>query len=282
MTILRKVLLFFVLVLSLVWAGLTVNVYVTRTNWANAAGKWQDKAKEAQDSAAYQRKQAEAVRDASAAKVANMQREIDELRTKGDTLTREVAAARQQLNEKITAQQVAIPPDQLLQANIARLQKQVDILQASLSTMEGQLNVATIATEKSKADALRATIDRDAALKARDDLEVRLLALNDQLAELKSGRGQSSRLAPPEDFKATVTDVKGDLVEISLGANAKLQKGAVLSIWRNKPEAKYVGTLTITTLGPYDAAGQFTPPPGSRATGENLPKKGDTVGVIKP
>jgi DNA repair exonuclease SbcCD ATPase subunit len=277
MTILGKVLLFFVMVLSVVWAGLTVNVYVTRTNWANSAQKWQDKAKEAEQSAGFQRKQAEATRDAAAARVTNMQRQIDEFRTQVDTLTKEFAAAKQQLGDKLTAQQVAVPPDQLLQANIARLQKQVDILQGSLSDMEGKLNVATIGAEKSKADALRATIDRDAALKARDELENRLLGLNDQYNELKSGRSQASRTAPPDGFKATVTGVNGDTIEISLGANAKLQKNAVLSVWR---PGKYVGSMTVTSVDPYGAVGRFSPPAGTRMVGENVPKVGDTVSVL--
>jgi hypothetical protein len=277
MTILGKVLLFFVMVLSVLWAGLTVNVFVTRTNWANSAQAWEKKAKEAAESATNQRKQAEATRDAAAARVANMQREIDSLKTQVDQLTKETAKAQQELATKIQAQQVAIPPDQLLQANIARLQKQVDLLQASVADMEGKTNTATIAAEKAKADALRATIDRDAALKARDDLEARVLQLNDQYAELKSGRSQSSKTAPPDGFKATVTEVSGDLVSINLGANAKLQKNAELSVWR---PGRYVGKLTITRVDPFSADGRFSPPAGLRMVGENVPKVGDTVSVL--
>jgi hypothetical protein len=253
MTILGKVLLFFVMVLR------------------------EKKAKEAGESATNQRKQAEATRDAAAARVANMQREIDSLRTQVDQLTKESAKAQQELGTKIQAQQVAIPPDQLLQANIARLQKQVDLLQASVADMEGKTNAATIAAEKAKADALRATIDRDAALKARDELETVVLKQNDFIKDLQGGRGQSAKTAPPDGFKATVTEVSGDLVSINLGANAKLQKNAELSVWR---PGRYVGKLTITRVDPYSADGRFSPPAGLRMVGDNVPKVGDTVSVL--
>lgn len=283
MTIVGKILLFVVLVFSLIWAGLTVNVYVTRTNWANEVKRLQDKVKESADSAAYQRKQAEETLNASAARVQGLQTEVNKLRATNDQLTRNVADAQRQLGDKLTAQQQQIPPDQLLQSNIARLQRQVDLLQGSLSTMEKQLNEATIGAEKSKADAVRAQIDRDAALKRADDLEARLLTLNDQMNDLRSpgGRGGSSRTAAPDGFRATVTRVDGDLVEISLGANAKLQSGAVLSLFRMKP-AKYLGTLTITRVDPYGAVGQFSPPPGVTRPGPDArPQTGDTAGVLK-
>ena len=51
MTILGKMLVFLVLVLTLVWNGLVVNAYVTRTNWRAEAKRSQDKAVEAADSA---------------------------------------------------------------------------------------------------------------------------------------------------------------------------------------------------------------------------------------
>jgi hypothetical protein len=282
MTILGKVMLFFVLILSLAWAGLTVNVYVTRTNWANEAKRWQEKAKEAEQSAQYQRKLAEETRTAAAAREAAMQSRIAALQTSVDQLTQETAQAKQQLDAKLAVQQQAIPPDQLLQANIARLEKQVDILQTTNSEMERQLSDQTVASEKAKADALRAQIDRDAALKARDDLEVTVLNLNDQLGEIRrGGRAGSSRLDPPDDFRASVTKVEGDLVAISLGLNAKLQKGATLSVYRTKPNAKYIGTITIIQVDPFGAVGRFSPPAGvTRPSGDDLPREGDTVGVV--
>jgi hypothetical protein len=284
MTALGKVLVFFVLLLALIWTGLTVNVYATRTNWANAARDWEKKAKEAQDSANYQRNLAQQTRDASAARIASLQTEVDRLQGSTATLNTQVADLQKKLGDLEAVAQQAGPAAQALQANIARLQKQVDLLQGSLSTMEKSLNEATIAAEKAKGNELKATIDRDAALKRADDLETRVLALTDQLADIRSGRtGVSARLAPPDDFRATVTKVDGDQVEINLGANAKLQKGAVLSLWRAKPQVKYLGSLTITLVDPFGAVGTFSPPPGvTRPAADDRPKAGDTAGVVKP
>lgn len=280
MTILGKLLLFLVLVLSLVWTGLTVNAYVTRTNWANDAKKWQDQAKAASDSANYQRKLAEDVRNAAGAQLAVLRNEVAGLTTARETLSREVAAAQKQLADKTAADQLGDPQAKLLQANIARLQKQVDLLQASLNTMEKTLNDAVVAAEKSKGDALKASIDRDAALRRADDLELRLQDAMDRYTALRTGQtGRSARTAPPEDLRATVTKVTGDLVEINLGENAKLQKGAQLSIWRG---SKYLGSMTLTFTDPFGAVGQFKPPTGvTRPNPADLPKEGDTVGVLK-
>jgi uncharacterized phage infection (PIP) family protein YhgE len=283
MTILGKMLLFLVLVLSLVWTGLTVNAYVTRTNWASEARKWKEQAEAAKQSAEYQRRLAEDTRNAAAAQIANLSNEITALQAARDTLTREYAAASQQAKQILEASQQGDPGAKLLQANIAKLEKQVDLLQASLNEMEKIVNDATVIAERAKGDAQRASIDREAALKARDELQQRLFDLSDQLQAIRTGRtGTAARLAPPDDFRATVTRVNGDLVEINLGANAGLQRGATLSIFRTTPAPKYLGTLTVTRVDPHVAVGQYIPPAGvARPSPGDRPQEGDTVGVIK-
>jgi hypothetical protein len=278
MTILGKILLFFVLILSLIWTGLTVNAYVTRTNWANDAKKWKEQAELAKQSADYQRKLAEDTRNAAAAQIATLQTTITTLKGNFDAQAKAAAEARQQLAQKQDADMAADPTAKLLQANIAKLQKQVDLLQASLNTMEKTANEALVAAEKAKGDLVKATIDRDASQRRADELQEIVFNQRDQLDLIRRGdRGANSRVAPPDDFRATVTKVDGDLVEISLGANAKLQRGAVLSVWRT---GKYLGSLTITSVDPFGAVGQFSPPAG-QARVTDPPKAGDTVGVLK-
>jgi hypothetical protein len=283
MTILGKILLFFVLILSLIWTGLTVNAYVTRTNWANDAKKWKDQAELAKQSADYQRKLAEDTRNAAAAQIATLRTTISSLQGNLDAQTKSAAEARQQLAQMQDANMAGDPQAKLLQANIAKLQKQVDLLQASLNTMEKTANEAVVAAEKAKGDALRADIERNDARRRADELQEIVFNLRDQVSLARSGdRGGNSRLAPPDDFRATVTKVDGDLVEINLGANAKLQRGAVLSVSRHTPAPKYLGTITITQVDPHGAVGQFSPPSGvTRPNPADLPKAGDIVSVVK-
>ena len=51
MTILGKMLVFVVLVLSIVWNALVVNSYVARTNWQKRAAEYEKKAQDAATSA---------------------------------------------------------------------------------------------------------------------------------------------------------------------------------------------------------------------------------------
>src|SRR5438094_8866284 len=105
MTILGKILLFVVLVLSLVWTGLTVNAYVTRTNWANDAKKWKDLGESAKQSADYQRKLAEDGRNAAAAQIAALRNDLAALQTQLAAQTKAAADFRQQLAQKVDADQ---------------------------------------------------------------------------------------------------------------------------------------------------------------------------------
>jgi hypothetical protein len=84
------------------------------------------------------------------------------------------------------------------------------------------------------------------------------------------------------NFRATVTTVSGDQVEINQGFNAGLQRGARVSVSRLQPQPKYVGDLEITHVDAFTAVGRFIPRAGVRSpSGDDLPRKGDTVSVIR-
>ncbi|MGL4423464.1 MAG: hypothetical protein ACRCZF_22600 [Gemmataceae bacterium] len=286
MTILGKILLFFVLFISLFWNYLTINAYVTRTNWAEVAKREKANAKLAEENASYQRKLAEQTRDGSNATIAMLQQRIKTLEQSNETLAKDAAEAKKSLNDKLAADQVQEPKDKLLQTNIQKLEMQNDDLQKRLSEEERARNDAVVAAERAKADALKADLDKKAALNRADGLEQNLLKTTDELMDAKAGRTRqgvgAARTAPPEDFKATVTSVDGDLVEIDLGLNAKLQKGAQLNVFRVKPQGKYLGTIVIIQVDPFGAVGRFTPPVGVlKAAADDLPRKDDIVGVVK-
>jgi hypothetical protein len=283
MTLLGKILTVFVLILSLLWVGLSVNVYATRANWAAEAKASADAAKATAESANAQRKIAEATRDLANAQATAARQEILRITTERDTLQREAAQAKDELNKKLALDQQGESRETLLQTNVQKLQKQVDLLQARLGEVETQANNAIIAAEVARGNEVKANLDKQAALGRAEKLEADFLKQQDVLNALRNGgRGSAAELAPPDDFKATVQEVSGDLVSINLGANAKLQKGAILDISRTKPSPKYVGTITIVSVDPYGATGRFKPRVGvTRASGDDLPKPGDIAGVVK-
>jgi len=165
-------------------------------------------------------------------------------------------------------------------ANARQTQQQVDILKTELETSEKLKNDALIATEKARNDGLQAKIDAESSKRRADELEARLLKANDP----NRGAGGVGAIRPQadRDFRAKVTSVDGDSVVINLGANARLQKGTVLQISRFKPDPKFVGSLTITSIDPFYAVGRFTPPAGvAKPTAADMPRVDDIVSVIE-
>lgn len=267
MTVLGKILVFFVLFLSLVWSALTVNAYVTRTNWKNALDATAKKLDEAAASARNQKDYADAQKAAADAALAGRDEEIRNLRQQLGAIQKSLDDARQQLTAKTAAQQDQDTPTKLLQNTIAKLENQVNQLQASQNAAEQRVNTAVVGEQKAKDAQLTAEIDRDASRRRAEELEKLLLRASGQ-----SGvAGTVQRPQVHEDFKATVESVTEDLAEISLGAGAGVQKGAELAIYRSG-ENRYLGKLIITQVGPYSAVGQFQPVRRGEAV-----KKGDTV-----
>jgi Na+-transporting methylmalonyl-CoA/oxaloacetate decarboxylase gamma subunit len=280
MTVLGKVMVFFVLVLSLVWTWLTMNAFVTRTNWKtqyDAAAKELQAANAALDA---QAKYYEGQRQAADVTAGQQREEIGRLRQQVAALTKDKDDATAKLTAKLAAEQEADAPTRALQNEKVKLQNQVDLLQAETTKSEQRVNESLIARQKALDDKLQAEIDRDAARRRADQLATVIDRQND-----RSGGPGSGTPAVDEGFRATVLSVagNGEEVEISLGANADLKKGAVLQVYRNKPEPKYVGQLQVTRVEPYSAVGRFIPRAGvRRPTGDDLPRKDDTVaGAIR-
>ncbi len=91
--------------------------------------------------------------------------------------------------------------------------------------------------------------------------------------------GRAAIVPVRSDLKASVTQVDGDLITISLGADAGLAAGAVLDVGRLNP-AKFLGKIRILSAGPKNAVGTFESASGGKVTGDNAPKVGDHVGVF--
>jgi hypothetical protein len=281
MTALGKILVFVVLLLALVWNALVVNAYVTRSNWKKAFDDSQANVSKASEAANAERVRADRSREAQDAVILQLREEVARLKTTEKSLNEAVkdaetkAAAFQAVEQKVQTR------DENEKANAKKTQDQVDILQKELNSSEKSRNDALIAEQKAKNDALQSKIDADSARRRADELEAKLLIARDP----NRGAGGVGAIRPTvdKDFRAIVKEVNAEgLVTINLGSNAKLAKGVVLSIARYKPNAKYVGTLTITSVDPFYATGRFAAPATIAKPGpDDLPKPGDEVLVIE-
>jgi hypothetical protein len=289
MTILGKIMVFFVLILSLVWNFLVASAYATRTNYKVALEKMIKIQAETANAANNYKKLGDekgAALEATNAQSQARVREVEgQLAAANDQIAKYVADAQRQ-----AALKDSIANDQKLTlSNVKLLESQNELQRAETKRLDDQLNKYVLLVQKSENDKLQANIERDSALRKADDLENRLLALNDQLTRDRTGPGGlgATRIPPTDpDFRATVVAATEDLVEISLGSNAKLQKGALLDVWRDakstaQGQSKFLGKIQISQVNPQGAVGKFVPPTTVvKPTTDDRPMKGDLVGVI--
>ncbi len=290
MTPLGKMLAIFVFLLALVWAWLTVNTYVSRTNWKAEADKFQKQAQATADGHDKLKAQTESERagtkaeteamkkdrDAALATVANQRKELDELRIGIDDKLAAAAKANPEVNKDNSRQK--------------ELQTEVGNLTASLKTAQDEVVGLTKSTATAKL--LQEQAQRDAAAEKQraGTLENTLRTTDDKLKEAiaraKQGIGDGGPVRPtaPEGFRGTVKAVSasGEFVEITPGGAAGLREGTRLVVKRLDPKnPKFVGYLTVRgEIDSDKAAAQFEPPlrRGNKAlSADDYPKPGDEV-----
>jgi hypothetical protein len=285
MNTLGKILVFFVLILSLIWNYLVVNAYATRTNYKAALVDAQKLYAEAAKSADSFKKQLEEQKSASDAVVAQHQATIRDLEGRLKNSTDALAKVNDDLEKLVADKQKQSQNAGLLQSEITTKQAQIDIQREQYNNLNVKLNDATISEQKATNEALSAKIERDAERRKSENYEKDIINLTEQAQNAARGGtgGVGSTRIPPTDpdFRASVKNVEGSIVEISLGSNANLQKGAVLDL--SRPNArKYIGKLVIERVDPFSATGRFVPLASvSKPSDEDFPKKNDLVSVVK-
>lgn len=294
MSWLGKIMAFLVLIASVVWMALTVNVYVARTNWKARADATEKALKESE---------------------ANRRTELNETRAEVQRLERLLAAERSRtadLNKSladISASSTKSDEDyKRLLANIAAVEQRERILIAqqkgTLSELEdtrkrnGVLEdnrvQLVLAKETAERERLRAENEAKQARALADDNSAQVAALQAQVTELRQTGGSSTasvlrsiNKAPaplPENVRGTVTRVANEYVQISIGIDAGLEPGSRLDVYRETSGGQYLGTLVVTkSVYPKEAVAEFHPKRGvpvSQLRPDELPRKGDRVGVI--
>ena len=287
MTAIGKMMVIFVFLLSLVWAGLVVNTWATRTNWKAEADKQNKLAKENYEGAKSLSEQAKADRSASDARVAALQANVERLQ-------QQLTEQRDQYTKLYTAYDTKLRADlesdkkvSQLMVEITKLQNQVDLQSANLKTMEVDLNAQTRVTESNKNQKEEAVRSANAE-KQRADLHVdRLQKLEEELAVAKLGGKGNLRPLPPDAFRGTVVAFVGKgtqgLIEMTPGLNAGLKPGTLLRVLRRTGNKNYIGTILIgEQVDPDRAVGTWTAPYGVKVPkGDDFPKPGDEIVPMK-
>lgn len=283
MTILGKMLVFLVLVLSLVWTWLTANAYVTRTNWRADAAFYQGEAKKAADSANEMKKVLDAQRDAAKAEKVALEASVGALVAQRNASQQNLAGLDKNYTAFMnTTSQISAKATEY-QANVDKLQKQVDDLNALVNARETRVDELTKELGRQKEIAEQMTLDANAQRARADGLQERLQSMADQ--NRAGGRVPlpgSPTVAPLLDnFRGTIQTVEasgGDiLVTLTPGLDAGLQRGSQLTVSRLKPSPLYVGRIVIISANPKSAVGKFLPPSNGRAA----PQSGDILTPVQ-
>ncbi len=283
MTALGKMMVIFVFLLSLLWAGLVINSWATRTNWKAEAEKQNKIAKDNYEGAKALAEQAKADRSASDAKLAALQANVDRLQLQNGEVRDQYNKLYSTYENKLKIDRVSGKTVDELQNDIAQLLNQVKLQSDNLKTMEVDLNAQIRVTEANRNQKDEAIRSANAEKQRADLLVARLQEVQDQLAQAKLGGKGNLRPAPPEGFRGTITAVSKDIVEISPGLNAGLKEGMLLSVVRKVGNKNYIGTLLIgQQVDPDRAVGTWTAPFSiKKPTGDDFPKVGDEIVPMK-
>ena len=284
MTALGKTLTVFVFLLSLVWCWLTVNAFATRTNWKTQV----EAAKVQTDSAiARAREFEEAFNALKASAEAQAKTQADVIVENKATivkLQKDNGDLKASYDLKLAAEKKDEDRMTILLKNLEATSQQLNLSKTRADGLEGILTAAIRSEQAALNGSLASKLEADSVKSRNETIELQLAQLQERIRDMqRGGGGQGGNPIVPvrSDLRGTVTRVDGDLITISLGADAGLAKGAVLDVARfTATPAKFLGKVRIQLVDPKTAVGLFESAGGGKATGVNLPKIGDNVGVF--
>ena len=292
MTILGKLLVFLILVLSLVWNGLALNAYVTRTNWKAEATRTSKSAQDSAESATKMKSLYDANQEASEDAKRVQREEIARLYEQNKILADNQTELIKKFNEQFLGTAAANLEAKKLQQNVDKLAQENKIQRDQLDKIIKDLDDKTKSEEAAKVTSQQSLLAASSEKQRAERLAERVRELSDQLEASRrpggggsGGLGQGGPVAPaPEGFRGTATSIDlpmkagGDIyVTFKPGGDVGLRAGAELKISREKP-AKYVGKIVVLVVDTKEAVGKFIPPAGVRALGpDDYPKVNDVI-----
>jgi hypothetical protein len=266
MTAIGKIFVIINLLFSLVVAGFIVMIYAKSTNWKAATDKWQAAQIAADASRQAVQTELEQERTNHSKELAARDTKIKEL--EGDVKNREAEtkttkSASDNINQNVNGQQASMLA---LQSELDKRKKEVVELEQQIKDKDD----AIVKHIKSKNDAVDAKVA--AEIKATsyqakaERLEARVRETEMEIVKLRRGGasgGAGSSLVttastsnpPSQAVEGIVTEKSGDLIHISVGSDAGLEKGHTLDVFRLKPTPQYLGQIRLTDVRAAEAVG---------------------------
>jgi hypothetical protein len=282
MTILGKILVFVILVISLVNGAMVIFVYVARTNYVTELKKEKDYRQLDKANAEAYRQQVEDVR-------AELQPKVDQgtqmiKRQQEDLLALQALIVRQR--EQIAAEvEKTNRADAIAKAATAEVDRRQTDMETIRKTLKEEMdkNIKLVnETNSYKARTTGAEIESNSFRERNRELVAQLEAMARDLARQRASGGPTTTVArtgknpPTENIEGKVMETdRGGLIKVSLGSDAGLARDNTLEVFRlnrNNPSlSKYLGTIRIIRIGQTEAVGE----PMGRLAGPIQP--GDTV-----
>jgi multidrug efflux pump subunit AcrA (membrane-fusion protein) len=267
MTIVGKILVFFVLVSSLVICGFTIMSYAARVNYDAALKEQKKQAQTAQANAAQFHEEMERAKADADNRVAAVEGEKKALREEAEGVKQQIAAYTRMVAEAQARAAQAETAAKAAQADVARRQADVEKLRDTLNTEIANNGKLVIAGNQLRDRAVAAEIQSKSLGERIARMEVQLREAEKTIVVLKQSSGSGGRSLggiagnpPPEHVEGLIktADASG-LLKLTIGSDAGLVKGHTLEVFRISPiasQSKYLGKVRILDVTPQEAVAQ--------------------------
>jgi hypothetical protein len=275
MNALGKLLSVFVFLVSLVWMGLTVVLFATRSDWKGEALRAQKASADAQTNADALTKQVIEERKLNDARLSAADQSVIALRKERDAFESEYLKLQRSVGEIAGSTQKLQPTITEYQQVNASLQKTTDNLTAQVNTLTTSRDQAVLKEQEAARRAADAALALDVNKKALDD---QLEKTRNLLEQRQGGAAEADAAFRGDVLQVGDKDGKSlDIITFTGGANAGVKVGKRYVVTRSTAPF-YVGTVSVIDASdPRISSGVFTPAAGQKLAGEFVPKKGDTV-----
>jgi vacuolar-type H+-ATPase subunit I/STV1 len=265
MTAIGKIFAIINLLFSLVVAGFIVMIYVRSTNWAEAQKKWQASISAAEASIATKQQELDQEKASSAARVGDEQKRIKDLEDKVKGAEGDAKDARAALDTYKKANTGDQLTQRAMQAELDKRKEEVLALEKQVKEKE-ELVVKYVEMKNKAVDDKVAADIRATSYQARAErMESRIRETETEIARLRRSGGSggtsggislvSAPNPPSQNVEGIITEKNGELLRISIGSDAGLEKGHTLDVYRLKPSPQYLGQIRLTDVRHNEAVG---------------------------
>jgi hypothetical protein len=260
MTAIGKIFVIINLLFSLVVAGFIVMIYAKSANWAAATTKWETAYKAADASRQAVQTELDQERANHSKDLAAKDVSLKELEAKVTTAAADKKATETSSDNAERASMMAI------QSELDKRKKEVVDLESQLKDKDDAI-VKHIKAKNEAVDAKVAAEIKATSFQAKAErLEARVRETEMEIVKLRrtgaSGSGGTSLVTtastsnpPSQAVEGIVTEKSGDLIRISIGSDAGLEKGHTLDVFRLKPTPQYLGQIRLTDVRAAEAVG---------------------------